>query len=142
MKIVLDTDVVVAGLRSPTGASAEIIRMARHDKFKPLVSVALILEYEAVATRAEHRLATGLSEMEILSVIDMLVDKGIWVRIDFLYRPVVRDPADEFVAETVLNGGGDILVTFNTRDFLALTRNFNVAVLTPRDALRRLRDGQ
>jgi putative PIN family toxin of toxin-antitoxin system len=142
MKCVLDTDVVVAGIRSPTGASAELLRMARHDKFRPLLSVALVLEYEAVATRPEHRLATGLAEIDILSVIDMLVDKGIWVRIDFLYRPLVRDPADEFVAETALNGSADVLVTFNARDFRALEQNFNIAVLTPREALRRLRDGK
>jgi predicted nucleic acid-binding protein len=56
----LDTD-VVAALRSPKGASAAILRAARLGPVTLLASVALALEYQAVASRMEHRLALGLS---------------------------------------------------------------------------------
>lgn len=142
MKLVLDTDVIIAGLRSPSGASAELLRLIRQGVFRPLLSVPMVLEYEAVATRPEHRLATGLTEAEIASVIDVMVDKAIWVHIDYLYRPVANDPADEFVAEAALNGGADAIVTFNSRDFETLGRRFRIDIIAPGEAVRRLRDGK
>jgi len=65
VKVVLDTDVIVAAMRSPDGASAEILREARQNKVTLLVSVPLAVEYEAVCSEAEHRLAAGLSEREV-----------------------------------------------------------------------------
>ena len=61
----LDTAVVVAALRSPKGASAAILRAARRGEVTLLASVPLALEYEAVASEAEPRLASGLSEREV-----------------------------------------------------------------------------
>lgn len=65
MRLVLDTDVVVAAMRSPTGASAAILRAARQGKAQLLLSVALALEYEAVCPLAEHRLTSGLTTNEV-----------------------------------------------------------------------------
>ena len=65
VRVVLDTDVVVAAMRSPRGASAAILRAARQGRVTLLASVPLALEYEAVASRAEHRLAAGLTEREV-----------------------------------------------------------------------------
>ena len=65
VRVVLDTDVVVAAMRSPTGASAALLRGARGDKLTIVLSVALALEYEAVCHQPEHQLASGLSEHEI-----------------------------------------------------------------------------
>ena len=53
-RVVLDTDVVVAAMRSRTGASAEVLRLAGAGRLRLLVSVPLILEYEAVTTRPEQ----------------------------------------------------------------------------------------
>jgi putative PIN family toxin of toxin-antitoxin system len=50
MRLVLDTNVIVAGLRSPAGASAALLERALDRAFVPLLSVAMALEYEAVAT--------------------------------------------------------------------------------------------
>jgi predicted nucleic acid-binding protein len=54
MILVMDTDVVVAGFRSPTGASAALLQLARQGAFRIAVSNALLVEYEAVLTRPEH----------------------------------------------------------------------------------------
>jgi predicted nucleic acid-binding protein len=59
---VLDTSVLVAGIRSNRGASRELLRMVLDEEFKPLVSVSLVLEYEAVITRPEHVRASDLNE--------------------------------------------------------------------------------
>ena len=63
--VVLDTNVVVSGLRSPAGASAALLDRALNRAFTLLLSVALALEYEAAAKDAEQRNASGLCEAEV-----------------------------------------------------------------------------
>ena len=57
----------------------------------------------------------------------------------FLWRPQLRDPADEMVLEAAINGRADALVTFNVRDFGTVPAQFGVEVLLPRDAIRRIK---
>ena len=83
MKFVLDTDVIVAGLRSPTGASAELLRLVHSGFITIVVTVPLILEYESVLTRPEHLAASGLVTSEAQAVIDVLVSVAEWSRIDY-----------------------------------------------------------
>ena len=56
----------------------------------------------------------------------------------FLWRPQVRDPADEMVLEAAINGNADALVTFNRRDFGDGPARFGIAVFSPREELRRI----
>lgn len=139
MKFVLDTDVIVAGLRSPSGASAELLRLARHGKINLALSVPLVLEYESVALRGEHLKAADLSAAQVHTVIDMLVSVAEWVRIDYRWRPQTRDPADEMVLEAAINGVADGIVTFNRRDFGSAPDKFGIGCWLPAEALERLR---
>ena len=139
MKVVLDTDVVIAGLRSPTGASAELLRMARHGRINLLISVPLFIEYEAKCTEEEHLSAAGLTPDEALAFLDALAVFAKPVAIRYLWRPQLSDPADEMVLETAVNGGADALVTFNRRDFGEAPARFGIRLLLPSEALRRLR---
>ena len=139
VKVVLDTDVVVAGMRSPGGASAEILRKARQGRVTLLVSVPLAVEYEAVCSEIEHRLAAGLSEREVEIFLDAVVAMAEPVKTHFLWRPQLRDPGDEMVLEAAVNGQADLLVTFNVRDFGPVPSRFGIEVMIPRDALERIR---
>jgi len=139
MKLVFDTDVIIAALRSPTGASAELLRMARRKVFRPVISVPLMLEYEAVASRPDHLRASGLTRDEVGSVLDVLVDVSEWNRIHYAYRPLLRDPADEMVLETALNSGVQAIVTFNRGDFGETPTLFNFKCWLPKEALEALR---
>ena len=137
--MVLDTDVVVAAMRSPRGASAAILRAARRGRATLLASVPLALEYEAVASRAEHRLAAGLTEGEVEIFLTAVVALAEPVATHFLWRPQLRDSGDEMVLEAAVNGGADALVTFNVRHFGTVPAQFGVEVLLPREAIRRIR---
>jgi putative PIN family toxin of toxin-antitoxin system len=138
MKVVLDTDVVVAGMRSPSGASAAILRAARQGRVTLLVSVPLAMEYEAICSEAEHRLAAGLSDREVEIFLDAVVAMAEPVTTHFLWRPQLRDPGDEMVLEAAVNGRADLLVTFNVRDFGDVPSRFGIELMIPRDALERI----
>jgi putative PIN family toxin of toxin-antitoxin system len=139
VRLVLDTDVVVAAMRSPTGASAEILRMARRGDATLLVSVPLAMEYEAVCSELEHQLAAGLRTRDVAIFVDAVIALAEPVETHFLWRPQLRDPGDEMVLEAAVNGRADALVTFNVRDFGSVPERFGVHVLLPRDALKRIR---
>ncbi len=94
MRLVLDTDVVVAAMRSPTGASAAILKAARVGKVQLLLSVPLAMEYEAICMHAEHQLASGLSDKEISIFLDAVIAMAEPVETHFLWRPQLRDPGD------------------------------------------------
>ncbi len=139
MKYVLDTSVLVAALRSPTGASAELLRCARRSEFELLVSVAIMLEYEAVLKRGEHLTVAGLTADDVDDVLDALCIFAKPVTNHYRWRPALTDPDDDLVLETAVNGGADAIVTFNQSDFRLASSIFGVQVLLPRDALGRLR---
>ena len=137
MRLVLDTDVVVAAMRSPTGASAELLRRIEGGKAQMLLTVALALEYEAICTLAEHRLAAGLNASETGIYVDGLIGLAEPVRSFFRWRPQLSDPGDELVLEAAVNGRADAIATFNERD-MREARNFGIAVIRPGEALRRI----
>ncbi len=130
---------MVAAMRSPGGASAAIMREARQGQVTLLLSVPLALEYEAICSEAEHRLASGLSEREVEIFLDAVVGMAEPVERHFLWRPQLRDPGDEMVLEAAVNGRADLLVTFNLRDFGPVPSRFGIEVMVPRDAIERIR---
>ena len=87
---------------------------------------------------AEHRLAAGLAEREVQAFLDGLVALAEPVESHYLWRPRLRDPDDEMVLEAAVNGRADAIVTFNTRHFGDVPREFGVLLLNPADALARL----
>lgn len=134
----MDTDAIVAAMRSPTGASAAIIRKARQGKVVLLLSVPLAMEYEAVCVRPEHQLAAGLSEQEVRIFVDVVIAIAEPVKIHYLWRPQLRDPSDEMVLETAVNGRANLLITFNVRDYGTAPARFGIEVMTPREAVERI----
>jgi putative PIN family toxin of toxin-antitoxin system len=139
VRLVLDTDVVVAAMRSPSRASAAILRAARRGHPTLLASVPLAIEYEAVCSKAEHQKAAGLSDRETDDFITAVIALAEPMETHFLWRPQLRDPGDEMVLEAAVNGQADALVTFNARDFGTAPYEFGVEILLPREAIARIR---
>ncbi|MDB5967880.1 MAG: hypothetical protein JWQ90_330 [Hydrocarboniphaga sp.] len=139
MRFVLDTDVIVAAMRSPLGASAALLVAAREGRVTMLASVALALEYEATCKRLEHGVAAGLSQSEVTTFLDAVIGMAEPVKSHFLWRPQLRDPGDELVLEAAANGRAAAIVTFNLRDYGNIPQRFGIEVLNPGTALRRIR---
>lgn len=134
----VDTDVMVAAFRSQRGASRQILLAALARRFDLLLSVPLILEYEAVLNRPEHLAASGLISREVDRVLDDIAAVSKPVKLAFRWRPRLRDPNDDMVLETAVNGNADAIVTFNQRDFEEAKRSFGCAVLLPAAALQQI----
>ena len=139
MRIVLDTSVLVAALRSRLGAGNAILRLVAQRRIVLLATPPLFLEYEDVLKRPEHRLAHRLSSEEIDDFLRELAALVEPVELHFRWRPQVHDSNDEMVLEAAINGDADALVTYNTVDFSPAAARFNVPVLTPADFLKRMK---
>ena len=134
--IVLDTSVLIAGLRSDQGASFEVLRQLGGTGFSISISVPLVLEYEAVAKRQAREV--GLTFADIDDVLDYLCSVAEHHKIFYLWRPYLKDPRDDLVLELAVEAGAEYIVTHNIRDF-AGAESFGVFPITPGELLRRLR---
>ena len=139
LRVVLDTNVLVAALRSGSGASRQILLALRDERFSALVSVPLFMEYEATLKRAALLRETKLSLRDIDELLDIVAACCEQTDIHFSWRPQLRDPKDEMVLETALNSRAEALVTFNRADFEAACANLDVGLLSPSQFLERLR---
>jgi putative PIN family toxin of toxin-antitoxin system len=139
-RFVLDTGILVAALRSRSGASRQLLLAALEREFELLISVPLMLEYEAVLTRPEHLAASGLTSKEVAHVLDDLAGTATPVRLAFRWRPRLPDANDDMVLETAMNGDATAIVSFNVRDFAAAA-NLCPTIL-PSTALKQIRSSR
>ena len=134
-QVVLDTNVLVAALRSRQGASHWLLRLVGDPRFRINLSVPLVLEYEDVLKRPDA--GHPLSAEEVDDVLNFLCASAGLREIFYLWRPVLPDPKDDFVLELAVESGCDYIVTFNTRDF-AGAEKFGVLAIRPQEFLREL----
>lgn len=139
MRIVLDTSVLVAALRSRLGAGNAILRMVAQKRLALLATPPLFLEYEDVLKRPEHCLVHRLSPAQLDDFLRELAALIVPVDVHFRWRPQVHDTNDEMVFEAAINGEADALVTYNTTDFLVAAERFNVRVMTPSEFLKKVK---
>jgi putative PIN family toxin of toxin-antitoxin system len=134
-QVVLDTNVLVAALRSNRGASFRLLSLVGDERWQLNLSVPLLFEYEDVLKRADAGLI--LTHREIDDVLDFLCAAAKLRHIFYLWRPVLPDPKDDFVLELAVESNCDFIITFNVRDFGGIGR-FGLAAITPCEFLQRL----
>jgi putative PIN family toxin of toxin-antitoxin system len=132
VRVVLDSNVLVAGFRSRRGASFRLLQLLRAGRFEIAVSVPLALEYEAELVR--HADVLGLRRHEAEGLVDYLCQIAHRQEIHFLWRPTLTDPRDEFILELAVASGCDAIVTHNVRDFAGAS-GFVPRVLSPSEFL-------
>jgi|SRR5579871_6210609 len=138
MRVVLDTSTAIAAIRSDQGASRRLLVAVFERRLTLLLSVPLLIEYEAVMTRPEHLKASGLSVEDVGVLLDGFAATAERVSLAFLWRPMLSDPDDDMVLEAAVNGGADAIVTFNRRDFAKVAHEFGIAVWSPGEVVQRL----
>ena len=131
MKIVIDTNVLVAALRSRRGASFKLVSILPSDKFSISISVPLVFEYEDTLKRMD---SLAITEQDVGDLIDFLCKIGHHQEIFFLWRPFLPNPSDDHVLEVAVAAGCDAIVTYNKRDFKGVER-FGLRIFDPRELL-------
>ena len=129
-RAVLDANVLVAALRSRKGASFRLLASLQRPRrpFVPVVTVPLVVDYEQVLLR--HQRQMGLNRADVESVVDFICTVGVRQSVFFLWRPILRDPKDDFVLEAAVASTADRIVTHNVGDF-AGAESFALRVVTP-----------
>jgi len=140
LRIVIDTDVLVSAFISPDGASRQLLLDIFDDRFRPLISTPLLLEYEAVLTRSRHMIQGGLTGEDVARFLDGLVGFCVPVVFDYRWRPTGAHKDDEMVVETAINGQADIVATFNLRHMRHVGPSLGFEAQRPGPLLRRLRE--
>ena len=137
MNVVLDTNVLVAAVRSRRGASFELVSMLPHARFQIALSVALYTEWQDVLGRPVHW-PPGMGAADARAFLRYLVSIAHLQEVHYLWRPFLRDPDDDMVLECAVASGSRFLITHNVRDFRKIEA-LGVRAVTPADFLALLR---
>ncbi len=132
--VVVDTSVFVSALLNAGGASREVLRRCLRGEFVPLMGAALFTEYEDVLSREALFSKSLVPARERERLFDAFLSVCSWTRVYYLWRPNVRDEADNHLVELAVAGGAELLLTRNVRDFRGMQLRFDrLEVLRPED---------
>jgi len=134
-QIVIDTNVLVAALRSRRGAAFKLLMLIDSGKFEVNISVPLVLEYEDAAKRLVGKIA--LTARDIDAIIDYICAVAHRRTIFYLWRPFLKDPKDDMVLELAVTASCDYIVTYNKGDF-AGAEQFGLQVVTAKEFLQNI----
>src|SRR5690242_5085424 len=112
-RIVIDTNIIIAALKSNQGASNRLLQLFGTGKFINYISVSLIIEYEAVI----KRLLPHLGEQQINDLLDYICGASQHTKIFYLWRPHLRDIKDDMILELAVASDAEYIVTYNLKDF-------------------------
>lgn len=138
LRVVLDTDVMVAAVDSPTGASRALLIGALRGEIAVAVSTSLFLEYEAVLLRPERLASANATPDDVAAVLDGFAGVAVPVAFDYRWRPTGAHPDDELVVETAVNGYVDAIATFNIRHIRDAAARFGIVAERPGHLLQRI----
>ena len=126
--MVLDTNILYAGLRSRNGASFKLLERLGNEQFQPCISVPLVLEYQQTLVQEQSDLSVSVAEVE--NVLDYLCLIGHKQRVFYLWRPFLTDPKDDMVLELAVAAACQYIVTYNAKDFRGAER-FGISIDSP-----------
>ena len=127
-RVILDTNVILAALRSQTGASHRLLLTIGHPQWQSVITPALMYEYEDVARRPGN--VPGLSPQQITHILDRVYQLSQRKLTWFSWRPLSSDPGDDAILEAAIAGNCDFVVSFNERH-LRPAGEFGIEVIKP-----------
>ncbi len=136
IRIILDTNVVYAGLYSADGASYQVLRAIEQGHVRIVLSTTLLFEYEEILTRKHTEL--GLTDQQIDMILDTLCHVSDHQNIYYLWRPCLSDPKDDHVLEVAVASQTTRIVTHNLKDFKGIEKTFGIRAMPPKALLEEL----
>ncbi|MBT3295595.1 MAG: putative toxin-antitoxin system toxin component, PIN family [Verrucomicrobia bacterium] len=133
VRVVIDTNVLVSGLRSRRGMSYRMLSFLGGRLYRPVVTVPLVVEYEK--SLCDPRTEVPFSAIDIERYLSFVCSVSDCRKVHFLWRPFLRDPKDDMVLEAAVSGRCEYIVTFNLRDFRDIGK-FGIVAITPGDFLK------
>ena len=137
LKVVLDTNVLVAAARSTRGASFALVSSIPSPRFQLCLSVGLFAEWQDVLTRPEN-LPPGQTAADAVDFLRYLASQAHLQEIHFLWRPFLPDPDDDMVLELAFAAGCRHIIRYNVGDFRG-SEQLGVTAVAPRDFLHQIR---
>ncbi len=134
-RIILDTNVLYAGLFSSKGASFKVLQAIEEGRVQIVISTTLLFEYEDILKR--NQLILDLSNQEIEKILDFFCMQSEHQKIYFLWRPCLPDPKDDHLLELAIASGTKLIVTHNTKDFKG-GEEFGIRSITPKKMLEEI----
>ena len=135
LRIVLDTNVLYAGLYSASGKSYQLLRAIDEGRVRIALSTPLLFEYEDVLKR--NQAVLSLSDAQVDVVLDNMCALADFQEVYFLWRPCLPDANDDMVLELAVAAHVPRIVSFNAKDFRPASR-FGIEIVTPKTLLEQL----
>lgn len=134
-QIVIDTNVILAGLRSDKGASYKLLTILNDKRFQINVSATLVFEYEEILKREQQQ--TGLNYEDIDNIINGICYLANHHEIFYIWRPLAKDKDDDFLIDLALKCQANFIISYNTKDLQPIEK-FGISILTPKQFLQLL----
>jgi putative PIN family toxin of toxin-antitoxin system len=132
-QIVIDTNVLLTGLKSKKGASYLLLTLLNSNFFELNISTTLIFEYEYVLKRESQNL--GLTSEDIDNIINGICHLANHQKVYYLWRPLSKDPNDDFIIDLAIKSQADFIISYNQKDLKTLIK-FNISILNPKQFLQ------
>lgn len=131
IRAVLDANVLVSAILSPTGTPARLVALWRAERFTVVVSDALLREIYEVLHYPKLLVRHGWSEAQMRAFVGELAHYAIRTPGALTLTVIEDDPADNRYLECAIEGAADFLVTGDGL-LLNLGAYQGVTMLTPR----------
>lgn len=139
MRVVFDTSVWIAAIRSRRGASFALLSEMPHRRFQFGISVPLFLEYQAKLLEAGTKGQTRINREQTETILSALAFFGTEVSIYYWLRPNLKDENDNIVFECAANFGASTIITHNVKDFLKPElKIYEIDILTPGQFIKKI----
>lgn len=136
VRIVVGTNVLVGAVMSAEHANRAVLRRCLQGLDIPLLCNALFSEMREVLDREPLFRKSPISPAERMALFEAFCASAEWLTPYFLWRPNLRDEADNHLVELAVDGGASALVTRNARDFKTSELRFaELHVVSPIDYL-------
>ena len=140
MRVVVDTNVLVAGLIGGKGPNREILRYCLKGQLQPFMGNALYLEYQDLLNREKIQSLCKQTTVSLMEFLDGFASICTPIDARYLWRPNLKDEADNHLVELAIAAQAKYIITNNVADFAqAQLKQLGYEVITPEQLLRVLR---